>query len=442
MRKRFDTALESLSSEKERLSGILLAVSGGVDSMVMLSLAASSPLAGRIGAAHMNFSLRGAESDGDEALVRDWCAERGIPLFVKRVDTAAYAREHGVSIEMAARELRYAWFEELLGKEGFGCVAVAHNRNDSAETLILNLLRGTGLRGISGIRPRNGRIIRPMLGFSRSEIEDYARGNGIPYRTDSTNLESEYSRNRIRNEVFPEFEKINPSFLKSLSADMARFAEAGDYLTRKLAEEEPRFVRRTSLECGALLEIDSAALASDPFRALRLFTLLEPYGFNSAQLEQLEAVIDGSAGKVFSVPGYRLVSGSGKWTLYEDVSDPSDLASRVSVTVIPRPEGFNPANPPAGTLYADASKLTFPLTFRRWQEGDSFRPLGMKGFRKVSDFFNDLKLDIEQKRRQIIVATKDSAGAEQIVCIANRRLDDRFKVTEATDRIAVISLTE
>lgn len=442
MQKRFDTALESLSSSQERLSGILLAVSGGVDSMVMLSLASGSALAGRLCVAHMNFSLRGAESDGDEALVREWCREHGIPFFVKRVDTASYASGKGLSIEMAARELRYGWFGELLEGESLGCVAVAHNLNDSAETLILNLLRGTGLRGISGIHPRNGRIIRPMLGFSRSEIEDYARCNGIPYRTDSTNLESEYSRNRIRNEVFPHFAKINPSFLRSLSADMARFAVAGDYMAQKLAEEEPRFVRRTNLESGALFEIDSAALASDPFRALRLFTLLEPYGFNPTQLEQLETALDGSAGKVFPVPGYKLVSGSGKWTLYEDVPDPSDLASRVSVTVIPRPEGFNPANPPAGTLYADASKLTFPLTFRSWQDGDSFKPLGMKGFRKVSDFFNDIKLDIEQKRRQIIVSTKDSAGAEQIVCIANRRLDDRFKVTEATDRIAVISLTE
>ena len=161
-----------------------------VGTMTMLSLAASSPLAGRICAAHMNFSLRGAESDGDEAFVRDWCSASGIQIFVKRVDTVAHAQEHGVSIEMAARELRYAWFGELLSSESLGCVAVAHNMDDSAETLMLNLLRGTGLRGISGIRPRNGGIIRPMIGFSRGEIEDYARRNGIPFRIDSTNLES------------------------------------------------------------------------------------------------------------------------------------------------------------------------------------------------------------------------------------------------------------
>ena len=442
MRRRFDTALESLSSEKERLSGILLAVSGGVDSMTMLSLAASSPLAGRICAAHMNFSLRGAESDGDEAFVRDWCSARGIQIFVKRVDTVAHAQEHGVSIEMAARELRYAWFGELLASESLGCVAVAHNMDDSAETLMLNLLRGTGLRGISGIRPRNGGIIRPMLGFSRGEIEDYARRNGIPFRIDSTNLESEYSRNRIRNEVFPEFGKINPSFLKSLSADMARFAEAGDYMARKLSEEESSFVRRTFLADGAVLQVDCRALAADPFRALRLFALLEPYGFNPAQLEQIEAALVGQSGKVFLSRGYRLVSGRGVMTLYGVSRAEDDPAARVSVRMISRPEDFNPATPPPGVLYADAAKLHFPLVFRRWREGDAFRPLGMGGFKKVGDFFADIRLDLEQKRRQVIVSTVDSSGEERIVCIAGRRLDDRFKVTEATELIAVISLTD
>ena len=442
MQKIFDTTLESLSSSQERLSGILLAVSGGVDSMAMLSLAAASPLVGRIAVAHMNFSLRGAESDGDEALVRSWCEERGIRCYVSKVDTLGYASEHGISVEMAARELRYSWFEELLERNGFGCVAVAHNLNDSAETLILNLLRGTGLRGVSGIRSRNGRVIRPMLEFSREEILEYAAGQGVPFRTDSTNLESEYARNRIRNEVFPQFGKINPSFLKTLSTDMAHFSEAGDYMVQKLTEEESSFVRRSGLSDGALLEIDSTALSADGFRALRLFTLLEPYGFNAAQLEQLDAALEGSAGKVFEVSGYRLVSGGGKWRLYRDDSVSSDPSNQVKVTVIPRPEGFNPATPPAGTLYADAAKLSFPLGFRRWQEADRFRPLGMNGFRKLSDFFNDLGLDIEQKRRQVIVTTTGPDGAEQIVCIANRRLDDRFKVTEATEQIAVISLTE
>lgn len=442
MQGRFDTALESLSSSQERLSGILLAVSGGVDSMAMLSLAASSRLTGRLAVAHMNFSLRGAESDGDEALVRSWCSERGIPCFVRRADTTGYASERGISVEMAARELRYSWFEELLDGSGLGCVAVAHNMNDSAETLILNLLRGTGVRGVSGIRSRNGRVIRPMLGFSREEIMQYASSLGMPFRTDSTNLESEYARNRIRNEVFSQFEKINPSFLKSLSVDMSHFAEAWEYMARKLAEEESGFVRRSGLQEGALLEIDSAALSCDPFRTLRLFSLLEPYGFKSARLEQIDAALEGVAGKVFAVPGYKLVGGSGKWTLYRDCSAPSDPASRVKVTVIPKPEGFNPANLPAGTLCADAGKLLFPLGFRAWREGDRFRPFGMSGFRKLSDFFNDQKLDLEQKRRQIVVTTMDSDGVEQIVCIANRRLDDRFKVTETTERLAIITLAE
>ena len=439
MQNRFDTALESLSSSQERLSGILLAVSGGVDSMVMLSLAASSRAAGRFAVAHMNFSLRGEESDGDEALVRSWCESRGIPLFVNRVDTRAYASDKGISIEMAARELRYGWFDELLESEKLGCVAVAHNMNDSVETVFLNLLRGTGLRGVTGIRKRNGRVIRPMLEFSRDEILKFASENGIPFRTDSTNLESDFARNRIRNEVFPQFEKINPSFLKSVAASAAHFAQAETFLEEKLADEEPGFVRR-GCASHAELEIDSAALARDPHRSLRLYSLLEEYGFNEAQIESVVSALGSQPGRQFAARDHTLVTAPGCLRLYADrVPEDDDIAFPVKVSVIPRPAGFDPRNAPQGTLYADADKLSLPLGLRRWREGDRFRPFGMKGFKKLSDFFNDLGLDLEQKRREVIVTTCIE-GVEQIVCIAGRRLDDRFRVTEATERVAVISI--
>ncbi|MBO4571439.1 MAG: tRNA lysidine(34) synthetase TilS [Bacteroidales bacterium] len=439
MQNRFDTALESLSSSQERLSGILLAVSGGVDSMVMLSLAASSPVAGRIAVAHMNFSLRGEESDGDEAMVRSWCESRGIPFFVKRVETRAYASDKGISVEMAARELRYSWFEELLESEILGCVAVAHNMNDSVETVFLNLLRGTGLRGVTGIRKRNGSVIRPMLEFTREGILQYASEHGIPFRTDSTNLESEFARNRIRNEVFPQFEKINPSFLRNVAASAAHFALAEAFMKEKLSEEESSFVCREDAS-DAELEINSAALARDPHRSLRLYSLLEEYGFNEAQIESVVSALESQPGRKFAARDHTLVTAPGCLRLYTDsVSENDDITFPVKVSVMLRPSGFDPRKAPPGTLYADADKLSFPLGFRRWMVGDRFRPFGMKGFKKLSDFFNDLGLDLEQKRREVIVTTCID-GSEQIVCIAGRRLDDRFKVTEATERIAVISI--
>ena len=209
------------------MTRILLAVSGGIDSMYLANRAPELFPGARFAVAHCNFALRGAESDGDEAFVRDWCAAHGLECFVRRFDTAGYAAEHGVSIEMAARELRYAWFAELCRDGGFEAVAVAHNADDNAETLVLNLLRGTGTRGLRGMGDRDG-IVRPLLGTTRAEIRDWMNAHGCAWRDDSTNADSTPKRNRIRNEVFPVFAKINPSFIRTLGDDMERFARVDD----------------------------------------------------------------------------------------------------------------------------------------------------------------------------------------------------------------------
>lgn len=404
--------------------------------MVMLSLAASSGAVERIAVAHMNFSLRGAESDGDEALVRQWCAERGIEAWFKTVDTRTFASSRGISIEMAARELRYAWFGEILADRNFDFVAVAHNLNDNAETLILNLLRGTGLRGMTGIREINGNVIRPMLEFSRDEISKFAISNGVRFRVDSTNLESEYSRNRIRNEVFPEFEQINPSFLLSISSSIGHLAQAQEYITSKLSEDADRFM---SVE-GDVTLLDIDALREDRFRSFRLYSLLDGYGFNEPQLQQIEASLDSTSGKRFTSPSHVLVRDRKYLKIYPLDEAEADLASMVRVEIMDKSSSFNPKAAPAGVLYADADKLSLPLDFRRWRPADRFCPLGMHNFRKLSDFFNDLKMDVEQKRRQIIVTNIDEEGREQIVCIAGLRLDDRYRITPETVRIAVITV--
>lgn len=436
MQTRFDNALSRLTASLGRRPAVLFAVSGGADSMVMLSLAAASGAVGRMGVAHMNFSLRGAESDGDEAHVKQWCAERGIESYFKTVDTRNYASSRGISIEMAARELRYAWFGEILAEQDFDFVAVAHNLNDNAETLILNLLRGTGLRGMTGIREINGRVIRPMMDFSRDEISRYAISKGIRFRVDSSNLESEFNRNRIRNEVFPEFEQINPSFLRSISSTMTHLAQAQDYITDKLALETENFV---SMDKDVML-VDIEALQADKFRSFRLYSILDGYGFNESQLQQIEASLDSTSGKRFTSPTHVLIRDRKYLKIYPLTEGETDLASVVKVEIMDVSSSFNPKSAPVGVLYADADKLTLPLGFRRWQPADRFCPLGMHNFRKLSDFFNDIKMDLEQKRRQIIVTTTDKEGREQIVCIAGLRLDDRYRITPETRRIAVIAV--
>lgn len=260
--------------------------------------------------AHCNFCLRGEESDGDEAFVRDWCAGRGVECFVKRFDTAGYASEHGVSIEMAARELRYAWFTELCKEHGFEALSVAHNANDNAETLVLNLLRGTGSRGLRGMSAERRlapgiSIVRPLLDISRAEIERWMRERGYAWREDSTNAESEYKRNRIRNEVFPIFASLNPSFLQTLDRDMEHFIQVDD-----IAEDYYREALEKVSAGNPDAEFPSisipALLALKHWKYV-LWRVLEPYSLNRETFDKLTALLESGrtiSGKVFQGPAH------------------------------------------------------------------------------------------------------------------------------------------
>ena len=262
---------------------ILLAVSGGVDSMYLANRAPELFPGARFAVAHCNFALRGAESDGDEAFVRDWCAARGLECFVRRFDTAAYAAQHGVSIEMAARELRYAWFAELCREQGFEAVAVAHNADDNAETMILNLLRGTGTRGLRGMGDREG-VVRPLLDIPRAEIRAWMIAHGCAWREDSSNADNTPKRNRIRNEVVPVFARINPSFLRTLGEDMARIARTDD-----IAESWFRSVREGLTTPEGVVRIP-AVLALEHWE-YALWRLLENAGLSGPTFEKLVALL-------------------------------------------------------------------------------------------------------------------------------------------------------
>lgn len=429
LQQRFDTILGSLThTDGAGLPSFLLGVSGGVDSMLLATLFANSSLKPQFEVAHVNFSLRGDDSDADQTLVQKWCETHGRMLHVQRFDTLAFAREHNISIEMAARELRYSWFDRMLDERGLDLLAVAHNRNDNVETLFLNLLRGTGLKGACGMQQLSGRIFRPLLGMSRAEIETFATEAGVKWRTDATNLDSGFARNRIRNEIFPQLERINPSFLHSISDSMQHFAQARDILNEEFEEKKNALSRH---EDNALL-IDIPTLKAMEHRGYWLFRLLEDYGFNSAQIEGIERTLeDEQAGKTFHSNDFTLVRDRQYLKLYRsgfEIEEPE-------VEIIGRPPEFDPRSLPEGTLCIDAAKVNLPLSARLWNDGDRFTPLGMCGSRLVSDFLTDLKLDREKKRRQCVIVDNDG----KIVCIKGMRIDEHYRITDATKKIAIIS---
>lgn len=317
IQKSFDRTIVGLVPEKETA---LLAVSGGIDSICLASLFLNSSAGRRFAVAHCNFHLRGEDSDSDEALVAAWCGRNGVRYHKADFDTEQYASSHSVSIEMAARELRYDWFASLCKDNGYYGVAVAHNANDNAETLILNLLRGTGLRGITGMQVETVvpvtrdelsgvRLLRPMLSFSRKQIEEYVAANSLEYHDDRTNAETVYKRNRIRHLVFPVFESLNPSFLTTFAREMNAFSEV-----QEIADDYFLSVRESVCEPAGkdeLLRVNAVRLSHLKHYKYVLYRLLEAYGFRDRLLEPVVRLLESGktfSGKVFEAPGYELIT--------------------------------------------------------------------------------------------------------------------------------------
>lgn len=435
MQETFDKELSRLLPASDEIPSVLLAVSGGIDSMCMAYLYLHTSVKIKFSVAHVNFSLRGEESDGDEALVGEWCNDNGIEFFSNKFDTHQYADYNSISTQMAARELRYSWFFMLMEKHSIDYLSVAHNLNDSVETLFLNVLRGTGLRGLSGIRETNGMIIRPLLSFTRAQIASFVEEKNIQYREDRTNSESHYMRNKVRNQVFPYFAAINPSFLATVNTEMRRFGEVEDIMEEQYKLRENILYK---VENGVLL-IDIEALKKEKFRGYWLYRILCDYGFNDTQISQIDQALNSQSGKTFNSEEYILVRDREYLKVYPAADE--EAVPEVKISVFAKPANFNPKRASAdGTLYVDGKKVTFPLKCRKWKPADKFRPLGMTGYKKLSDFFTDLKLDIKQKQQQIVVTTIDKKGEEQIVCVVGKRIDDRYKITAVTKQIISISL--
>lgn len=438
----FDRNLTSFLPDGVEGKRFLLAVSGGIDSMCMASLFLASALKPEFGIATVNFNLRPGDCDLDQDLVRRWAAEHSIPFHTIGFDTKEYAHQHSISTQMAARDLRYGWFYKLLEEHHYDYIAIAHNLDDSAETLLLNLLRGTGVSGLAGIRGQNGKIIRPLITVPRGEIARYVEENNIPYRDDKSNFESHYSRNRVRNVIFPEFKKINPSFLTTLSRNSLHFVQAEGVLDEFLELKRGELYR----EEGDLLLIDIAALSREKNRGYWLYRLLDDKGFNESQLLDIEEALSGQSGKMFSSVTHEMVVDRDYLKVYPlkgydneefHIEAPGIYefaGTRFELSLFEKGESFNPLSED-GTLYFDADSITFPLVCRGWRAADRFRPFGMTGFKKLSDFFKDIKMDRVRKDMQPLIC-----DGENIVCLPGLRIDDRYKIKTSTRMVAEVKI--
>jgi len=446
----------ALIAEGDRL---ILALSGGIDSMVLADLLLKVKVDFVV--AHCNFHLRGEESDGDERFVREFAERNGIQCFVKHFDTEQYAAEQGISIEMAARDLRYVWFEELRQQLGYDKIAVAHHADDQAETFFINLLRGAGLRGLKGMQPQNGAIIRPLLWASREQIHQYAVENQILWREDHTNAESIYLRNKIRNQLLPIFDVLHPEArqglyksLEHLSAENELYREL---LKEKLSQivEEQDAVSVIARRNDEAIQINKSFHVSlDCFAALAmtqreqlLFEWLRQYGFNTDQCRFIFEAMETGIGNKYCSPTHQLVIGRNELQLSE-IKSVSDEEIQIEIgeeeIISPIHLRFSQFEKSADFIIdkspnvalLDADRIQFPLTLRHWRHGDRFYPLGMKGSKLLSDFFVDQKFTEAQKQSVFLIVSAN----DDILWVVGHRIDDRFKLTNGTKFVFVCRL--
>ena len=424
-----------LVTEKDKL---LVAISGGADSMALLHLLYH--LGYEVDAAHCNFNMRGKDSDSDESTVRNYCQSLSIQLYVESFNTEDYAREQGLSIEMAARDLRYTWFKQLKEKYDYQAVVTGHHGNDSIETFFLNLVRGTGVKGLTGIQFRNGIVIRPLLDFSRSEVENYCEMHSISFVHDKSNDDTKFTRNKIRHEVIPVLQSINPSFFETMRANMAHLKEV-EYI---LESEVERFREAILVDEHDKVIIPISKLEEFPNYRSILFEILRPYGFNSSVVTDILNQLDGTSGKQFFSNFYRLIKDRHnllvlpKQTIREAHfwlnEGESHLDLKTDVKIYTKPNDFKFSRD-IRCIHLDADLVDLPLLVRKWKKGDVFMPLGMKGFKKVSDFFIDEKYSIVDKEEAWLMVS-----GEEIIWVVGHRIDDRFKVSNRTKNILEISL--
>ena len=418
---------------------VLLAVSGGIDSMVLLHLFEKTGF--KYGIVHCNFQLRGEESDGDEKFVKQQVLIHGVPSFFQRFETEEHAKINGISIEMAARELRYEYFEKIRTENNFDYIATAHHQNDLIETFFLNLSRKTGIKGLTGIKEKADKIIRPLLFATREEIENYARESFIEYREDSTNNEVVYQRNFLRHKILPLFSELNPAFSKNALSSIENLREVEKVYDYFISGESVKVVSEKNDE----LVFNIETLQKSAFPSLVLLETLKDYNFNPTVIEEVYRSLESESGKQFYSQTHRLVKDRGQLFLtplskeeeriYYLEKDDIELFAPFDLTIEKTSaKGFNISRDP-NVACLDMDKLEFPLLIRKWQQGDYFQPLGMTGFKKLSDFFIDEKIPVHEKENIWLLCS-----GKKIVWIMGWRIDNRFKLTPETKTVYKIEI--
>ncbi len=407
---------------------LLVTVSGGVDSVVLCHLLKNYKA--HFAIAHCNFGLRGKESEEDEAFVEELAENLEVNIHIKKVDTKEYQKSKGISTQMAARALRYDWFSTLAKQKGYDYILTAHHQNDLIETVLLNLIRGTGIAGLHGIKPKSGTIVRPLLFSSKEAILNYAKAHNLKWREDSSNESTKYQRNLLRLEVVPILKKINPNLETTLHQSIEKIAAAETIFNQYIEGCKIDFLTKT--ENSIRLEYSFLNEETEPL--ILLFELLRPFGFNYIQAKSILENLNEEAGKKFISTTHILIKDRTQLiitenkteefydeVLLEATTENSFLPWSNTTLTMQTTTGFE-LNEASSNAYLNYKKITFPLRIRPWKEGDSFHPLGMKGKKKLSDFLNDLKIPLNLKNNVSVVLS----GAD-IVWVVGYRIDERYK---------------
>lgn len=441
MLKEFDTYIkkEKLFSKTDK---ILLTVSGGIDSIVLCELFHQAGL--KFGIAHCNFQLRGEESDTDELFVEELAEKFGAQFHSVSFDTSAFAKKNKLSIQVSARQLRYQWFEEIRAQFDYKFIATAHHQDDSIETFFINLIRGTGISGLHGILPKQNNIIRPLLFTGKDQIEVFAKKNKLEHREDSSNASDKYVRNKIRHKLIPLLKELNPNIHTTIANEIQRLSDTEKVYNKEIENKRSKIITEDSNGIRISIKELKKLNPIEPY----LFEFLYPLGFNSATVDEIIESLNGQSGKHFFSSTHRLikdrdflfidtsiktqVSGQKKESHHSIKKNQKSLVTdelNLNLKSIGKTANYK-LQTTNTSANIDFDKLDFPLEVRKWKKGDTFFPLGMKGKKKLSDFFIDKKISISEKENTWLLTSKN-----QIVWVIGLRLDDRFKVTDKTKKI-------
>ena len=435
MKNRFLNIIESLLKPSQN---VLVAVSGGLDSVVLLDLVSKSKISFSI--AHANFQLRDLESDQDQLFVKGLAKKYNVPFHTINFDTLAFAGNNGLSKQMAARELRYKWFNDVMDQEQIDFLLTAHHLNDNLETSLLNIIRGTGISGMRGMHLQRGRTIRPLLEFTRTEIENYATQHQLKWREDSSNKSVDYHRNYIRQQVIPSLKQINPSLEKTFHQNANRLKAEEELMHFALEALTKQYVIKQNNQ----LIINKKLVAGFNYKAGIIWELTKEFGFNLDQCESIIASLNGESGKQFYAPSFTLtvdrenliVSKQLEERQLIQISENDDFITTNQLEISIHKSTLQHFSNNRNEACLDTALLEFPLTIRIWKQGDSFYPLGMKNKKKVSDFLIDQKVSLADKSQVLVMES-----GQNIVWLIGHRIDDRYKITTHTKTAHTFKIT-